>query len=118
MLNGYKCFEPGRKSPVLFMLVVFIYKSNHFILEKDRGYIYIFTAIWLVSIPLRGLSQSTISVTISNYYHLYPQLLHSNCERAVLLSTPNAHPWTAFFMPDILLMLGDWHVGHLGMLSE
>ena len=92
--------------------------GNILVVNDQGGYSYIFAAIPGVFNPLRGLSQSTISVTISNYYHLYPQLLHSNCERAVLLSTPNAHPWTAFFMPDILLMLGDWHVGHLGMLSE
>lgn len=77
MLKCYKCFEPGQKSPVLFILVILSYKSNHFILQKGRGYIYIFSAIRLVSIPLRGLSQSTPTYSYIEHYfpgfHLFPQ---------------------------------------------
>ena len=32
----------------------------------------------------------TVERKRSNVYHLYPQLLHSNCDVAVLLKSPNA----------------------------
>ena len=49
-------------------------------------------------------------------YHLYPQFLHSNCDRAVLLNKPKAYPCAARFTLLIFAMLVEPQVGHLGLL--
>lgn len=115
----FSCSFLGQVVPVRSFFQLLYVPGKNFLVKADRG-------VYL-HFPDNKSNKCSVSGSFSVYhfksphrtiYHLYPQLLHSNCERAVLLNTPNAHPWAAFFMPDILLMLGDWHVGHLGMLSE
>lgn len=102
------------QSHKLWLCIIFV-KNRRAVISH-----YYYSFILLLVIRLK-ITFTIITILLFTYlpfsYHLYPQFLHLILFRTSELNNPNIAPPNIFFPTKIFLILGEPHVGHLGVLS-